>query len=188
MRKVRAGTRGLPGWAPDCKSRPRVPPLPALSAQALPSPSSISAPPPKAPSNRSPPGQCSCRSLCQECLPLATVQVAAPDPVLQPPEHCTVIVCLACGPGQQDRAVWSPLCYHPTSTEERLCSAVCSAPPRVYRSCPPLWVSAPTDQSPGKDSEAWVPDSEERLILREEFTSRMHQRFLDGKDGDFDYR
>lgn len=46
----------------------------------------------------------------------------------------------------------------------------------------------PTDQRPGKDSEAWVPDSEERLILREEFTSRMHQRFLDGKDGDFDYR
>ncbi|XP_037013555.2 coiled-coil domain-containing protein 97 isoform X2 [Artibeus jamaicensis] len=43
------------------------------------------------------------------------------------------------------------------------------------------------DQSSGQDSEAWVPDSEERLILREEFTSRMHQRFLDGKDGDFDY-
>ncbi|XP_039105743.1 coiled-coil domain-containing protein 97 [Hyaena hyaena] len=43
------------------------------------------------------------------------------------------------------------------------------------------------DQSPGKDTEAWVPDSEERLILREEFTSRMHQHFLDGKDGDFDY-
>lgn len=43
------------------------------------------------------------------------------------------------------------------------------------------------DQSSSKDSEAWVPDSEERLILREEFTSRMHQRFLDGKDGDFDY-
>lgn len=38
-----------------------------------------------------------------------------------------------------------------------------------------------------KDLEAWVPDSEERLILREEFTSRMHQRFLDGKDGGFDY-
>lgn len=52
---------------------------------------------------------------------------------------------------------------------------------------PTLGVS-PTDQRPGKDSEAWVPDSEERLILREEFTSRMHQRFLDGKDGDFDYR
>ncbi|XP_006871459.1 PREDICTED: coiled-coil domain-containing protein 97 [Chrysochloris asiatica] len=43
------------------------------------------------------------------------------------------------------------------------------------------------DESSGQDSEAWVPDSEERLILREEFTSRMHQRFLDGKDGDFDY-
>lgn len=44
------------------------------------------------------------------------------------------------------------------------------------------------DQRPSKDSEAWVPDSEERLILREEFTSRMHRHFLDGKDGDFDYR
>lgn len=43
------------------------------------------------------------------------------------------------------------------------------------------------DQKSGSDSEAWIPDSEERLILREEFTSRMHQRFLDGKDGDFDY-
>uniref|UniRef100_A0A2K5EBG6 Coiled-coil domain containing 97 n=1 Tax=Aotus nancymaae TaxID=37293 RepID=A0A2K5EBG6_AOTNA len=50
----------------------------------------------------------------------------------------------------------------------------------------PLW-SPSADQRSGKDSEAWVPDSEERLILREEFTSRMHQRFLDGKDGDFDY-
>lgn len=43
------------------------------------------------------------------------------------------------------------------------------------------------DQRSDKDLEAWVPDSEERLILREEFTSRMHQRFLDGKDGGFDY-
>lgn len=52
--------------------------------------------------------------------------------------------------------------------------------------CP---LGVPTaDERSGKDSEAWVPDSEERLILREEFTSRMHQRFLDGKDGDFDYR
>lgn len=49
-------------------------------------------------------------------------------------------------------------------------------------------MSPSTDQRAGKDSETWVPDSEERLILREEFTSRMHQRFLDGKDGDFDYR
>ncbi|XP_060041981.1 coiled-coil domain-containing protein 97 isoform X2 [Erinaceus europaeus] len=43
------------------------------------------------------------------------------------------------------------------------------------------------DQRSDRDSETWIPDSEERLILREEFTSRMHQRFLDGKDGDFDY-
>ena len=61
---------------------------------------------------------------------------------------------------------------------------VCSA----QSSHTPPWVSPPADQRPGIDSEAWVPDSEERLILREEFTSRMHQHFLDGKDGDFDYR
>ncbi|KAL8219776.1 UNVERIFIED_CONTAM: Coiled-coil domain-containing protein 97 [Gekko kuhli] len=33
----------------------------------------------------------------------------------------------------------------------------------------------------------WVPDTEEKAFLREEFTSRMYQRFLDGKDRDFDY-
>uniref|UniRef100_K7F555 Coiled-coil domain containing 97 n=1 Tax=Pelodiscus sinensis TaxID=13735 RepID=K7F555_PELSI len=36
-------------------------------------------------------------------------------------------------------------------------------------------------------SDSWVPDTEEKAFLREEFTSRMHQRFLDGKDRDFDY-
>uniref|UniRef100_A0A8C8RG12 Coiled-coil domain containing 97 n=1 Tax=Pelusios castaneus TaxID=367368 RepID=A0A8C8RG12_9SAUR len=36
-------------------------------------------------------------------------------------------------------------------------------------------------------SDAWVPDMEEKAFLREEFTSRMHQHFLDGKDCDFDY-
>ncbi|CAH2314249.1 coiled-coil domain-containing 97 [Pelobates cultripes] len=30
-------------------------------------------------------------------------------------------------------------------------------------------------------------DSEERALMREEFISRMHQRFLDGMDRDFDY-
>lgn len=60
-------------------------------------------------------------------------------------------------------------------------------PARVHPHSHPL-CSPSADQRSGKDSEAWVPDSEERLILREEFTSRMHQRFLDGKDGDFDYR
>ncbi|NXV98666.1 CCD97 protein, partial [Calonectris borealis] len=32
-----------------------------------------------------------------------------------------------------------------------------------------------------------VPDAAERAMLREEFISRMYQRFLDGEDGDFDY-
>ncbi|KAG8540181.1 hypothetical protein GDO81_019748 [Engystomops pustulosus] len=30
-------------------------------------------------------------------------------------------------------------------------------------------------------------DNEEKALMREEFISRMHQRFLDGKDRDFDY-
>uniref|UniRef100_UPI00398E6EA1 coiled-coil domain-containing protein 97 n=1 Tax=Pristiophorus japonicus TaxID=55135 RepID=UPI00398E6EA1 len=33
----------------------------------------------------------------------------------------------------------------------------------------------------------WVPSEDEKTMLREEFVSRMHQRFLDGEDGDFDY-
>ncbi|XP_071886126.1 coiled-coil domain-containing protein 97 [Anas platyrhynchos] len=38
-----------------------------------------------------------------------------------------------------------------------------------------------------EEAEHGVPDAAERALLREEFTSRMHQRFLDGQDGDFDY-
>ncbi|XP_054462804.1 coiled-coil domain-containing protein 97 [Anoplopoma fimbria] len=33
----------------------------------------------------------------------------------------------------------------------------------------------------------WEPSSEEKALLREEFISQMHQRFLDGKDKDFNY-
>ncbi|KTG43852.1 hypothetical protein cypCar_00028542 [Cyprinus carpio] len=32
----------------------------------------------------------------------------------------------------------------------------------------------------------WEPNAEEKAMLREEFLSPMHQRFLDGKD-DFNY-
>lgn len=32
------------------------------------------------------------------------------------------------------------------------------------------------------------PTAEEKALLREEFISQMHQRFLDGKDTDFNYR
>ncbi|XP_074872457.1 coiled-coil domain-containing protein 97 isoform X2 [Carettochelys insculpta] len=39
----------------------------------------------------------------------------------------------------------------------------------------------------GSVSDTWVPSPEEKAFLREEFTSRMHQRFLEGKDRDFDY-
>uniref|UniRef100_A0A8B9RK35 CCD97-like C-terminal domain-containing protein n=1 Tax=Astyanax mexicanus TaxID=7994 RepID=A0A8B9RK35_ASTMX len=34
----------------------------------------------------------------------------------------------------------------------------------------------------------WEPSAEEKAMLREEFLSQMHQRFLDGKDRDFNYR
>ncbi|XP_040917681.1 coiled-coil domain-containing protein 97 [Toxotes jaculatrix] len=33
----------------------------------------------------------------------------------------------------------------------------------------------------------WEPTPEEKALLREEFVSQMHQRFLDGKDKDFNY-
>lgn len=33
----------------------------------------------------------------------------------------------------------------------------------------------------------WEPNEDEKAMLREEFLSQMHQRFLDGKD-DFNYR
>ncbi|XP_067170550.1 coiled-coil domain-containing protein 97 isoform X2 [Apteryx mantelli] len=43
------------------------------------------------------------------------------------------------------------------------------------------------EEGAGAGPDAWVPDVAERAMLRAEFTSRMHQRFLDGEDGDFDY-
>nr|XP_040047599.1 coiled-coil domain-containing protein 97 [Gasterosteus aculeatus aculeatus]XP_040047601.1 coiled-coil domain-containing protein 97 [Gasterosteus aculeatus aculeatus]XP_040047602.1 coiled-coil domain-containing protein 97 [Gasterosteus aculeatus aculeatus] len=33
----------------------------------------------------------------------------------------------------------------------------------------------------------WAPTPEEKALFREEFISQMHQRFLDGKDKDFNY-
>ncbi|KAK7939839.1 hypothetical protein WMY93_003165 [Mugilogobius chulae] len=42
------------------------------------------------------------------------------------------------------------------------------------------------DDSQGHEKE-WEPTTEEKAQLREEFISQMHQRFLDGKDKDFDY-
>lgn len=79
----------------------------------------------------------------------------------------------------------------PSATQHKSSSSLWTVPSAclsVPLTTPATGISPPPDQSPDKDAEAWVPDSEERLILREEFTSRMHQRFLDGKDGDFDYR
>ncbi|XP_070805949.1 coiled-coil domain-containing protein 97 [Pituophis catenifer annectens] len=43
------------------------------------------------------------------------------------------------------------------------------------------------DQDFNPDADEWVPDVEEKAFLREEFTSRMYQHFLEGKDLDFDY-
>lgn len=40
----------------------------------------------------------------------------------------------------------------------------------------------------GVQQREWEPTPEEKALLREEFISQMHQRFLDGKDKDFNYR
>ncbi|XP_051499878.1 coiled-coil domain-containing protein 97 [Apus apus] len=43
------------------------------------------------------------------------------------------------------------------------------------------------DEEGDSSPDPHIPDAAERAMLREEFTSRMYQRFLDGEDGDFDY-
>ncbi|XP_043933492.1 coiled-coil domain-containing protein 97 isoform X1 [Protopterus annectens] len=43
------------------------------------------------------------------------------------------------------------------------------------------------DAVPDTEPEEWIPNEEEKTMLREEFVSRMHQCFLDGKDKNFDY-
>lgn len=44
------------------------------------------------------------------------------------------------------------------------------------------------DDDHGVQQKGWEPTPEEKALLREEFISQMHQRFLDGKDKDFNYR
>lgn len=51
-------------------------------------------------------------------------------------------------------------------------------------SCIPLYFSA-EDSVQQKEDE---PTSEEKALFREEFITQMYQRFLDGKDKDFNYR
>ncbi|KAM7372273.1 hypothetical protein PAMP_009452 [Pampus punctatissimus] len=43
------------------------------------------------------------------------------------------------------------------------------------------------DEDNRVQEKVWEPTSEEKALLREEFISQMHQRFLDGKDKDFNY-
>ncbi|XP_030825511.1 coiled-coil domain-containing protein 97 [Camarhynchus parvulus] len=43
------------------------------------------------------------------------------------------------------------------------------------------------DEEDEDEDEEQLPDEAEQELLRLEFTSRMHQRFLEGLDGDFDY-
>lgn len=44
------------------------------------------------------------------------------------------------------------------------------------------------DEDEDEAEEPHIPDAGELEVLREEFRSRMYQRFLDGEDRDFDYR
>ncbi|XP_077411677.1 coiled-coil domain-containing protein 97 [Vanacampus margaritifer] len=43
------------------------------------------------------------------------------------------------------------------------------------------------DEEDTVQEKTWEPNYEEKVLLREEFISQMHQRFLDGKDTDFNY-
>ncbi|XP_029944658.1 coiled-coil domain-containing protein 97 [Salarias fasciatus] len=43
------------------------------------------------------------------------------------------------------------------------------------------------DVGGGGQPKDWEPTAEEKALLREEFISQMHHRFLDGKDKDFNY-
>ncbi|XP_056262335.1 coiled-coil domain-containing protein 97 [Pseudoliparis swirei] len=43
------------------------------------------------------------------------------------------------------------------------------------------------DDGSSVQQKQWEPTPEEKALLREEFISQMHQRFLDGKDKDFNY-
>ncbi|XP_041634377.1 coiled-coil domain-containing protein 97 isoform X2 [Cheilinus undulatus] len=43
------------------------------------------------------------------------------------------------------------------------------------------------DEEDSPQQKGWEPNPEEKALLREEFISQMHQRFLDGKDKDFNY-
>ncbi|KAI1884601.1 hypothetical protein AGOR_G00228070 [Albula goreensis] len=43
------------------------------------------------------------------------------------------------------------------------------------------------DEGGEEEEDRWEPSAEEKALLREEFVSQMHQRFLDGKDKDFNY-
>lgn len=43
------------------------------------------------------------------------------------------------------------------------------------------------DDDGGGQTKNWEPTPEEKALLREEFISQMHHRFLDGKDQDFNY-
>ncbi|CAJ1075961.1 coiled-coil domain-containing protein 97 isoform X2 [Xyrichtys novacula] len=43
------------------------------------------------------------------------------------------------------------------------------------------------NEDPSLQQKRWEPSPEEKALLREEFISQMHQRFLDGRDKDFNY-
>ncbi|XP_061906530.1 coiled-coil domain-containing protein 97 [Entelurus aequoreus] len=43
------------------------------------------------------------------------------------------------------------------------------------------------EEDAGVQEKTWEPTNEEKALLREEFISQMHQRFLNGNDKDFNY-
>ncbi|MGH0170913.1 UNVERIFIED_CONTAM: hypothetical protein FKN15_069419 [Acipenser sinensis] len=65
-----------------------------------------------------------------------------------------------------------------------------SRDPLLYEQCIGQYLTDEEVLERGSRADApvlWEPGPEEKALLREEFLSRMHQRFLEGKDQDFNY-
>lgn len=75
-----------------------------------------------------------------------------------------------------------------TVREGERCSATLPPPPNSVLQLTTRPRVPATDESKPQQQQDEKPTPEEKALLREEFITQMHQRFLDGKDKDFDYR
>ncbi|MGH0166937.1 UNVERIFIED_CONTAM: hypothetical protein FKN15_051826 [Acipenser sinensis] len=103
---------------------------------------------------------------------------------------------------QQERALHVPVLHQ--SVDSKLYTSQCfisgeyfsedcmrSRDPLLYEQCIGQYLTDEEVLERGSRADTpvlWEPGPEEKALLREEFLGRMHQRFLEGKDQDFNYR